>query len=149
MKLIKLNNGKLINLAVVSTISIDKNKVIYNFINSIDILGRETPDYSYERFKTNKEAEKRFKELQQLDIIKDRFLFHKNHKNEIVNKDYITSIVYDEKKQRIIFNLNYSISVIDKKTGKEVKISKFIYWNNIPKQEYEKIEKEFLSKYKA
>jgi len=146
MKLIKLNNGKLINLSVVSTISIDRNKVIYNFINSIDILGRETPDYSYERFKENGDAQKRFKELQNLNVIKEKFLFHKNHSNEILNKDYITSIIYDGKKERVIFNLNFSISVLDRKTGKEVRISKFIYWNNISRNEYEEIEKQLLEK---
>lgn len=146
MNLLKLNNSKLINLAVVSSISIDNKKVIYNFINSIDILGRQTPDYSYERFNSTLEANKRFKELLNLDLVKDKFLFHKNHENEILNKDFITSIVYDSRKRRVIFNLNFSISVKDRKTGNIVKISKFIYWNDIDKNEYEKLEEEFLQK---
>ena len=126
-------NEKLIYLKNVSTISIDRNnfKIIYNFVNSINIVGRETPDYSYQKFNSLEEMLEEFEKIKSLDYIKDNFLISEVPENydEIVNKNFITSISVIEDKRRLVFNLNYSISIIDKKSGKPMKISKFVYFD--------------------
>jgi len=141
-KALRLNNNKIINLKNVSTVILDvtaKPKIIYNFVNSINIMGRETPDYTYEFFNTAEEAEERYLELLKEEYICRNFIYHNNHHFEVLNMNFITSISYDEIKERMIFNLNYSVSVKDRKTGNDVKISKFVYWNGIEYDDYKKI----------
>jgi hypothetical protein len=143
-------NEKLVNLNNVSTISLDceRNKIIYNFTNSINILGRETPDYSYQTFETFEEAENVFFALKELKFVQDNFLISSNINNsyEIVNKNFVTSINLDEKHKRIIFNLNYSVTIIDHKTNKPIKISKFVYYNYNSRQEMKKELGSFVKK---
>jgi hypothetical protein len=128
-----LNNKKAINLARVSNIIFDpkKLKIIFQFANSINILGKETSDF-YELEIPNEEAfEKVSKNLLEHPYIAANFLLPKYIKEdkfyEIVNINHINSITLDEP-NKIIFNLDYAIDIYDKKTNKNKKISKFVYW---------------------
>jgi len=124
---------KIINLKNVSTIQLDseRKKIIFNFINSINIMDRETPDYCYQNFKTPEETEEAFEALKQTRYIKENFIISKKQTNrgEILNKNFITSINIDERRKRIIFNLNFSITIFDTKLQKPIKISKFVYFD--------------------
>jgi len=124
---------KIINLKNVSTILVDTErcKIIYNFINSINIMDRETPDYTYQTFDSPEETLKEFESIKKIQYVKDNFLISEDVKNlgEIVNKNFITSINIDEKRKRIVFNLNFSITILDHKTRKPIKISKFVYYD--------------------
>ena len=90
---------KIINLKNVSTILVDTErcKIIYNFVNSINIMERETPDYTYQNFKNLEETLKAYEDLKNAQFIRDNFLISNGAENagEIVNKNFITSINID------------------------------------------------------
>jgi hypothetical protein len=126
MKFIEMNE-KIINLGNVATIIFNSKKksIIFNFSNSINILGKETSDFYIENFNNTYDYNKMKTKILNLDYIKENFLIHKNQP-EIINKSHINSITSESKK--IIFNLDFGVDVIDYKTNELIKISKFVYW---------------------
>ena len=144
--------NKMINLKRVSNIIFDKKKlkVDFQFANSINILGKETSDFHEVRFTRIDDIIKlKMKLLSDFKV--DKMFIRPPvsvlGNEEWVNKNHINSIALDEDNAKIIFNLDYSIEVVDKRTGDLVKISKFIYWRFESKEkaqeEYYKI-KRFL-----
>lgn len=110
MKLIRSGDSKTINIEQVSNIGIDikKFRIIFNLQYSINIFGKQTPDYVYFEYKDVNDLQKAVKAL--LEVIKDDFLISSDKRQRLVAKKCISSINYIEKQKRIIFNLNYDIT---------------------------------------
>ena len=126
------DSGRIVLLDNVSVISIDveRNRVVFNFMNNINTVGRWTPDYHYFDYDSVQETIDAFEKLISTPHIKLNFFISESSENkEIVNKKAITTISILEETKRIIFNLNYSITSYDKRTSKSIEISKFIFWN--------------------
>lgn len=126
------SQDKVVLLENVSVIMLDdkRNRVVFNYMSPINIIGRWTPDYTYEEYDTAEDAVEAFEKLVNHPHIKLNFFVSENPDNkEIVSKKAITTITYPEDKNRIIFNLNYSITSHDTRKNKDVEISKFIFWD--------------------
>ena len=126
-----INRKKAINLANVSNIIFNhqKNKISFQFANSIDILGKITSDF-YDIEPDEKPFEYIKKEILKIPYIKENFLIPQYNNNEffeIVNINHINTITLNEP-NKIIFNMDYAIEIFDKKTNQNKKISKFVYW---------------------
>jgi len=127
-----LDKGKIILLENISVISLDieRRRVVFNFMNNINTVGRWTPDYHYFDYDSQEEAKNAFERLINTPKIKLNFFISENPDNkEIVNKKAITTISFLEDELRIVFNLNFNITSYEKKRGKAIEISKFIFWN--------------------
>jgi hypothetical protein len=129
----QLQSDKIISLENVSVISLDlvRNRVVFNFMNNINTVGRWTPDYHYFDYETIEDAIDAFESLISTPYVKLNFFISENAENkEIVNKNAITTITILEDDLRIIFNLNFSITSYDRKRNNNpVEISKFVFWN--------------------
>ena len=125
--LIKSKYSRIINLGNVSNIGVDykTNKIIFNLCYNINIFNKIMPDYSYFKFKNREEVENSYKNILNLDYIKENFLISIDPKQRLVSKKCISSIVFDDKKRKIIFNLNYGI--IHPLNSEKI-ISDFVFW---------------------
>jgi len=122
---------KIVNLANVSNIHIDgndKGKIIFNMNYSVKIFGdKVTPDYIYWSF--NSEAEKKEltdKFLSNLGALGWILPFEENQGQRYVNTSCISSIGFDDNKNRVIFNLNYNIT---HPKDKNKLTSDFVFYN--------------------
>ena len=132
---IKYKDEKIVNLDNVSNIFVDEKgqKVIFNMSYSVKIFGNKiTPDYVYWPYNN----------LSELNDIKKKFLYnigtwiHPIEEGQrYVNTNCISSIVTDEYKNRVIFNLNYNIS----HPKEENKLtSDFVFFNFDNRESYQK-----------
>lgn len=146
MKALKQKDeDKIVLLENVSTISIDaeRKRIVFNFMNPIQLVGRKTPDYHYFVYPTRQMAEEAFMKITMMPYIKLNFLISENPFNtDIVNVKAITSLHMDDEGVKIIFNLNYPITSYREKDSREVEISKVIFWNyqSDTQYEYDKLE---------
>lgn len=115
------------NISVIS-LDIERERIVFNFMNAIHVFGRWTPDYHYFQYNSVSEALEAFSKIKSLPIIHLQYYISDFENNEdIINKKAINSINIKEEELKIIFNLNYSITSY---TGnKPIEISKFIFWN--------------------
>ena len=131
MQAIQQNDtDKIIFLNNISVISLDKDRcrVVFNFMNSIFIFGRWTPDYHYFQYNTEHKAVEAFNKIKSLPHFRIKYFISDVDTNlDIVNKDAITSVSIKEAEKKIIFNLNFSITSY--KDQQPIEISKFIFWN--------------------
>jgi len=119
------NSEKTINLENVSVIAIEtsKQKVIFNFMNSINKFGRKTPDYAYLTYETEEDAYNAYNNILEIEFISNEF-FISSFNDSIVNKHSINTISIREDKKLIIFNLNFPVSGDNKSS-----ISKSVFWS--------------------
>jgi len=119
---ISYKDNKIINIDNVSNIAIDNcsnnKKVIFNLGYSIKVFdGKVTSDYVYWKFDSDIEL----KEIVNRFLPKIRHWIHPAYDNHhYINPSSISSIKFEDRKYRVIFNLNYSTSIpnnIDKITG--------------------------------
>ena len=123
------DTDKIIFLNNISVISLDKDRcrVVFNFMNSIFIFGRWTPDYHYFQYKTEAKAIEAFNKIKGLPHFRINYFISDIEENmDIINKQSITSVSIKEKENKIIFNLNFSITSY--KDQQPIEISKFIFW---------------------
>ena len=130
MQAIQQNDtDKIIFLNNISVISLDKDRrrVVFNFMNSIFVFGRWTPDYHYFQYKTEKESIDAYNKIKSLPHFRINYFISDIESNlDIINKEAITSVSIKEKENKIIFNLNFSITSY--KDQQPIEISKFIFW---------------------
>ena len=139
MKLIKFNNNSkemIVNFDNVSSIFNDeeRNKIVINFNYAIKIKNKIIPDYLYINYETKEQAEEM---LAKIKIITSSWI---KNKDRFVNPKMVSSIKFDDERNRIILNLNYSITAKDA-NGNEILTSDFSYINFETKELYE-IEKQ-------
>jgi len=133
MKALKLSSeDKIVLLENVSTISLDRerSRIVFNFMNAIQLVGRKTPDYHYFQYDTESEATTAFETIIEMTYIKMNFLVSENSDNtDIVNVKAITSFIPDDENLKIVFNLNYPVTSYRERDNRQVEISKVIFWN--------------------
>ena len=123
------DTDKIIFLDNISVITLDKDRarVVFNFMNSIFIFGRWTPDYHYFQYDNADDALEAFNKIKQLPHFRINYFISDIEENyDIINKQAITSVSIKEKESKIIFNLNFSITSY--KEQQPIEISKFIFW---------------------
>lgn len=124
-------NESLINLDNVTNIGFldNKLKIVFNFNCSIDSdkKGRIqlVADYRYWSFDNVDDYNNAISDLEKLIINDKNWIIHKNH--HWVNLKYVTHINSDKAKNRIIFNLNNSITR-DTRLGEDSLINDFVFW---------------------
>lgn len=124
------DTDKIIFLDNISVITLDKDRcrVVFNFMNSIFIFGRWTPDYHYFQYRTEEKAVEAFNKIKSLPHFRINYFISDIESNlDIINKESITSVSIKDNENRIIFNLNFSITSY--KDKQPIEISKFIFWN--------------------
>ena len=134
------NEEKVILLENVSTISLDadRSRIVFNFMNPIQLVGRRTPDYHYFEYPSSKYATEAFDAIVNNPHIKLNFLVSENSDNtDIVNIKAITSMLPDEQNLKIVFNLNYPVTSYRERDNRSVEISKVIFWNYKSESPYE------------
>jgi len=134
------NEDKIVLLNNVSTISIDadRSRIVFNFMNSIQLVGRKTPDYHYFEYETREEALSSFEEITLMPYVKLNFLISENPDNtDIVNISAITSLIHDDENLKTVFNLNYPVTSYRERDNREVEISKVIFWNYYGETQFE------------
>ena len=120
---VETNDGDLVNLNSVTNIVFDENwtdrfgnhkpKIIFNFDYPVTLpkTDKKISDYKYMIFDTKSEYELKVKELEFLvnemgwiaPIVNNRI-------DKIINPDKISFMTHDDNNQRIILNLNTSVS---------------------------------------
>jgi hypothetical protein len=105
--------NKVINLNNVSNIHIDEGnegKIIFNMNYSVKIFGNKvTPDYVYWEFNSEEEKSKMTEQfLPYLTNLGWIAPFEEGQR--YVNSNCISSIGFDDYKNRVIFNLNYNVT---------------------------------------
>jgi len=140
VKFQKNSKDMIINFENVSSIYNDKerNKIIINFNYSIKLKNKIIPDYLYINYETSEE-EKNI--LDKIQLITNSWI---KNRDRFVNPKMISSIKFDDKRNRIIVNLNYTISAKDNE-GNMILTSDFSYIDFEIKDLYE-IEKERIIK---
>lgn len=140
VKFQKNSKDMIINFENVSSIYNDKerNKIIINFNYSIKLKNKIIPDYLYINYETVEE-EKNI--LDKIQLITNNWI---KNRDRFVNPKMISSIKFDDKRNRIIVNLNYTISAKDNE-GNMILTSDFSYIDFEIKDLYE-IEKERIIK---
>ena len=126
------DTDKIVLLDNISVISLDENRkrVVFNFMNSIFVFGRWTPDYHYFQYDTKNEAQTAFDKIKSIPHFRLNYFISDDETNlDLINKNSVTTISVKEDECKIIFNLNYSITSY--KENKTIEISKFIFWNYI------------------
>lgn len=124
------DTDKIVLLDNISVISLDegRKRVVFNFMNSIFVFGRWTPDYHYFQYDTKEQALEAFNKIKSIPHFRLNYFISDDATNlDLINKDSVTTISVKEDEQKIIFNLNYSITSY--KDNKPIEISKFIFWN--------------------
>ena len=140
VKFQKNSKDMIINFENVSSIYNDKerNKIIINFNYSIKLKNKIIPDYLYINYETSEE-EKNI--LDKIQLITNNWI---KNRDRFVNPKMVSSIKFDDKRNRIIVNLNYTISAKDNE-GNMILTSDFSYIDFEIKDLYE-IEKERIIK---
>ena len=104
---------KVVNLANVSNIHIDKGssgKIIFNMNYSVKIFdNKTTPDYVYWEFGSQEEKEEKTATFLP-HLINMGWITPFEEGQRYVNSTCISSIGFDEYKNRVIFNLNYNVT---------------------------------------
>lgn len=121
---------KIVFLGNVSIITLDleRNRIVFNFMNNIHMFGRWTPDYHYFTFDTSQEAEEKFKKLKELPFLRINFFISNDPRNiNLVNKKAVTTLTEKDEELKIIFNLNFAITSY--RGDDPIEISKFVFWN--------------------
>jgi len=128
---IKGNNSKdkIVNLENVSNIYVDgedSGKIIFNMNYSVQIFGdKMTPDYVYWTFNSAEEKDELMDAFVN-PIASLGWIFPAEDGHRFVNTKCISSIGFDENKNRVIFNLNYHVSM--PKNNKKL-TSDFVFFN--------------------
>ncbi len=123
------DSNKIVLLDNISVITLDdsRNRIVFNFMNSIHVFGRWTPDYHYFQYNNDTDAIEAFKKIKGLPYFKLNYFISDADSNiDMINKNAVTTISIKEEEYKIIFNLNYSITSY--KENKAIEISKFIFW---------------------
>ena len=108
MNFLQIKEQRPVNLDNVSTIFVDTDKVIFHFNNARTLKsGVNVPDYLYWNIESN-EA-KVYEELIR-DKLNESWLIPNLSDHRYINLENTSSIGYDEKKLKVIFNFNFSIS---------------------------------------
>lgn len=128
--------NKIVNLANVSNIYVDGNtegKIIFNMNYSVKIFGDKiTPDYVYWEFNSEEEKDELMAEF--LNYLVDLgWIFPAEEGQRYVNSNCISSIGFDENRDRVIFNLNYNVTH-PKDTRKLT--SDFVFFNFSTSEKY-------------
>jgi len=133
MRLIKSGDSKTVNIDQVSNIGIDTKKlrIIFNLQYSINIFGKQTPDYVYFEYDDIVNLHRAIKSL--LEVIKDDFLISSDKSQRLVAKKCISSINFIERQKRIVFNLNYDIT---HPNDSRKLTSDFVFWTFNDDAEY-------------
>jgi len=133
---IRFKEEKTVNLDNVSNIYIedingDKGKVIFNMNYSVKIFGdKYTPDYVYWMYSNREELLKITSLIEEFttDWVKPVEPGHR-----YVNPTCISSIGFDENKNRVIFNLNYNVT--HPKDDRKL-TSDFVFYNFSDKEKF-------------
>lgn len=126
--LIKHGSNRIVNLTNVSNIFVeeDKQRVIFNMNYSVKIFGNKvTPDYTYWDYTTEDEKQE-IVDLIQSKLRETSWIFPENDTLRYVNLDCVSSIGFDDHKNRIIFNLNYPVT--HPKDDRKL-TSDYVFWN--------------------
>ena len=106
--LIKHENNPIVNLQNVSNIFVDRknNKVIFNMNYSVKLREKVTADYEYWNYSDLQTL------LEYLDPILEQngFILPNNIYNRYVNSNCISSIKVDDRKMKVIYNLNCTVT---------------------------------------
>jgi len=129
------------NVSVIS-LDIERNRIVFNFMNNIFVFGRWTPDYHYFSYNSQEEAINSYQEIRNSEYIQDNF-FISEFNDHLVNKNALTTLSVKDTELKIIFNLNFSITSY--KGNKPVEISKFVFWIYDNAIEYETERAKLLS----
>ena len=109
----KNKRDKLVNLANVSNIHIDEGssgKIIFNMNYSVKIFNNKTtPDYVYWEFNSQEEKEEQTM-IFLPHLVNMGWITPFDEGQRYVNSACISSIGFDECKNRVIFNLNYNVT---------------------------------------
>jgi len=133
---------KIVNTDAVTNIVIEGNKCIFNLDYGVSLqneVDRIIPDYVYMIIKDPQELQDMKQKINELNWITSEFGnydFHKNYRanNRIVNPAQISFMKFDERKQRIIFNLRNSISF---NRNDFQKTSDFVYFDHTSMEDYD------------
>jgi hypothetical protein len=133
------NQDRLVNLKNVSFVFLDslyhsdgiKYRVVFNLNYSIKLDNKELiSDYIYWSFETQEEA------INELERIKNSgyFIIGPEDSLKLINLDSVSSVKFDDKNIRVIWNLNNSISRMitdkwNKHQKKEIITADFVYWD--------------------
>jgi len=141
MKLIKfVKNSKemIVNFENVSSICNDdeRNKIIINYNYNVKLKDKLIPDYLYINYETEEEKEAI---LDKVKIITSSWI---RNKDRFVNPKMVSSIKFDDERNRIIVNLNYTITAKNSR-NESILTSDFLYIDFETEDLY-KIEKDKL-----
>lgn len=132
-------NDRIINLKNVSNINIIKetNRIVFNLNYNIEITyfdkftktekRKFISDYVYWDAINSENLKQNLSYLMEDSYFKNNFI-KQIEDSGFINYNYISSIKFSEKKNRVIFNLSHPITFIDG-DGKEKITSEFVYVN--------------------
>jgi len=134
------HGGKIVNTNAVTNIVIEGNKVIFNLDYFVSLQGEDNkhiPDYVYMYFDTNGEMDDVIAKINSLNWITSDFgtTYNGSYKknSRIVNPNAISFITFEDRKNRIIFNLRNSISF---SRNVQSKTSDFVYYDHENENDY-------------
>jgi hypothetical protein len=116
----------IVNINKISNIKLTEKKTIINFAHTISLKEKRLiPDYLY----TSKDI---ISEISKAGLL-DNFITSKltNEDTYFINKDHISNITVDSNNRRIVFNLDYSITMPNKAniSSGDLITSDFVYLN--------------------
>lgn len=136
------HGGKIVNTNAVTNIVIEARKIIFNLDYSVslqDEQDKHIPDYVYMYFDTSEEMEDVKQKIKVLNWITSDYgtTYNGNYKsnNRIVNPNAISFVKFEDRKNRIIFNLRNSISFSRNILSKT---SDFVYYDHENQDDYYK-----------
>lgn len=128
MNLLKRPGQRPVNLDNVSTIFIDSNRVIFHFNTNRTVQTRNglknVPDYLYWDLNDNDNIEFIRNDIE--SVLTDSWISPKEDHHRYINLDAVTNIGFDDYKQKVIFNFNFSVS---HPYNQDEVIGGFEFWN--------------------
>jgi hypothetical protein len=132
---ITIENGRsILNLDTVTNITFlpTHNRIVYNFSNNIEINGKNgiqvIADYRYDDCTPTTYMDKYSELTTKLYELKFIEPIYKTYGHHWVNPKWITFINIDKKRNRLMFNLNNSVT---KPVGTEIMlVNDFVYWTH-------------------
>jgi len=136
-------NDKIVNTNSVTNIVIEGNKIIFNLDYGVSLqneIDKIIPDYVYMTIRDQNELDEMKSKIDNLGWLTSEYGNYDRHgnyraNNRIVNPDQISFLKFDERKQRIIFNLRNSISF---NKNEFQRTSDFVYFDHTSSEDFDK-----------
>jgi len=108
MDLFSIKDQRPVNLDNVSTIFVDNDKVIFHFNNPRTLKsGIDVPDYLYWNIQENESSV--YEDIIVANLTDD-WLEPELGEHRYINMNNVSSIGFDDRKQKVIFNFNFSVT---------------------------------------